>query len=128
MPRPSRPRGAVTTPATPKIVAAKPTLKTAKIAHRKHVVHHVAHVQHAKVVKHAKHVKIVRHAKPHKVAKVTKKSTITYMRAAPSTQPIVKKPVKHTVKTTHHVKQVRLAKKSTTHARTDAPTAPKSVN
>jgi hypothetical protein len=136
---PAATTSATTTPAAPKVVAAKPTLKHAKVTHRRHVAHHVKPVKHAKLVKHAKHVKIVKHAKHvkfvkakhHQVAKMTKKRTTTYMRAAPSTHPVVlksKKPVKHTVKTTHRVNHVRVTEKSTTPARPDAPAAPKSVN
>jgi len=93
--------------ATPKI-AAKPSLKHAK--HHKRLAHHVKRVKHAT------------HHKLHKD---------TYMRAGAATHPAAvksHKQVKHTVKT-HHAKHVRLARKSTTHARSDAPAAlKKSVN
>jgi hypothetical protein len=71
----------------------------------------------------------VKKPKHHKVAKITRKGA-TYMRAVPATHPATraKKPAKHTIKTTHRVKHVRFAQKSTTRARSDAPAAPKSVN
>jgi len=108
---------AATTPA----VHATPSVK-----HAKRVVHHVRHVKH---VKHAKHVTHVKKPKHHKVAKITRKGA-TYMRAVPAHHPVMKtrKPAKHTIKTTHRVKHVRFAQKSTTRARSDAPAAPKSVN
>jgi hypothetical protein len=107
--------------ATPKIVAAKPSLQHAK---HKRLAHHVMHVKHHKIAKHHTH---------HKVAKLTYKATkgATYMRAGAATHPTAKiahKPIKHTVKTTHRVKHVRLARKSTTHAHSDATGAHKSVN
>lgn len=106
--------------ASPKVVAAKPSLKHAK--HARHLAHHVKHVKFVK--KHHKH---------HKVAKLNHKATkgATYMRAGAATHPAAKiahKPVKHTIKTTHRVKHVRLARKSTTHAHSDATGAHKSVN
>lgn len=126
---------AAATPTSPKVVAAKPGLKHAK--HHRRLAHHhvkrVKHAMHVKAVKHAKHathVKLAQKATHHRAAKATKKAP-TYMRAASVAHPAAvktKKPAKHTVKTTHRVKHVRLAKKSTTHARSDAPAAPKSVN
>jgi len=111
---------AATTPA----VHATPSVK-----HAKRVVHHVRHVKHVKHIKHAKHVTHVKKPKHHKVAKITRKGA-TYMRAVPAHHPVMKtrKPAKHTIKTTHRVKHVRFAQKSTTRARSDAPAAPKSVN
>jgi hypothetical protein len=124
---------AATTPATPKVVAAKPTLKSAKVKHTRHLAHHrVKHVKYAKHVK--KHIKLAKKSTHHPIAKLSKKAhkgATTYMRAASATHPAAvkaNKPVRHTLKMTHRINHVRLTQKSTTHARSDAPSAPKSVN
>ncbi len=127
---------AATTPASPKVVAAKPTLKSAKVKHTTRLAHH--RVKHVKYAKHAKkHIKVVKHVKHVKLAKKAKHHTIahkgatTHMRAASATHPAamkIKKPVRHTLKTTHRANHVRVTQKSTTPARSDAPAAPKSVN
>jgi hypothetical protein len=135
---------AKTAAAAPKVTAAKAGLKHARVTHSRRLTHRVKHasrVKHAKHVKlakymktkHATHVKPVTKAKHHKVAEVTKKATngATSMRASVATQPaatVANKPVKHTIKATHRAKHVRLARRSTTHARSDAHAARKSVN
>ena len=55
------------TSATPKVVTAQPTLKTAKVKTSKRYAHrhvkHVRHVAHVKPVKHVAHVKPVKHVR-----------------------------------------------------------------
>ncbi len=104
------PAAATTTPATtapPNVVAAKPSLKSAKIKHHRRLAHRVkrTHAKHVKLVKHTKHVKHVQRAKSAKHLKTAKIAKTS-----------------HGAKHVHHI-----IRKSTT-ARSDAPSAPKSVN
>ncbi len=100
-----------TTPATPKVVVAKPSLKSAKVKHGRRLAHrvkrvkHAKHVRHIKLVKHTKHVPHVKHVKTAKHLKTAKISKTS-----------------HGTTHVHHI-----LRKSTT-ARSDAPSAPKSVN
>jgi hypothetical protein len=55
---------AATPAAAPKVVAAKPTLKTAKVkATKRYARHHVRHVKHVRHVRSVKHIKAVHGAK-----------------------------------------------------------------
>ena len=126
-PAPTPPATATTTtPATtPAVVAAKPTLKSAKVRHGRRLAHHVKrvkHAKHAKLVERMKHVKHVTHVKRAKLVK--------HARHIKHVQPVKHvKAAKHLkIAKAHGTRHVRhLIRKSTT-ARSDAPAAPKSVN
>ena len=99
---------AASTAATPKVVTANPTLKTAKVKPSKRYVHRhvkpVKHVAYVKPVKHVRYVKPVRH-----VAYVKPIKHVTHV-----------KPVKHATHVKHvkhvgHVKRVKHVK--TAHVR-----------